>query len=233
MSREEITKEVDKALEKAPAQRNSLFQMKYFIIGNQPTWNAKLWQCLLEMRRNKETIDALNNEKEEMRDQLELVRIELDEMASNPAPTIYDKRKKEVLLRQLERRKVNIERSMNNVEQKLEFAFQESKFFLETFKGIDKEFPVADFDNEEAQTEYWNAKFKEELDLRMLLQQPLDLELIKSTLSLPDEAQCKQQMLGTLAAIQKQMIEQRKAQESNRIQTNVPKNLNNGIRLTQ
>lgn len=231
MSIEEMVKKIDSVLDQMPPQRNSLFQMKYFIIGSQPTWNGKLWQCLLELRRIKESVDAFNNEKEEMMDQLELVKIEIEETLACNTSSSFEERKKEIRLKQLKRKKVNIEKSINSISQKLAYVLEESSFYVETFKNINEKFPVADFDNEDAQTEYWNAKFKEELDLRMLLQQPLDLELIKSVLSLPDEAQSKKQMLGTLAGIQKQLIEQKKLQESNRMQTNIPKN--NTIRLTE
>lgn len=60
-------------------------------------------------------------------------------------------------------------------------------------------------DDIEAQQQYWNEKFTEELNLRLLLKQPIDVDFVRTIMSLDDQSSIKQQMTTILQKIQRQM----------------------------
>lgn len=182
---------LDKVLEKAPENRHSYFQLQHFVIGKEPTRQAQMWQCLREMQSRKESIDNINLEIEEAKDALEIIDIEIKEA---DFPSKY----KEVKLRQLERKNRILSKTINNLQNKLKFVEQEVRFLLNLFETINKEEKLKDYDDLEAQKELWNAKITEEVHLRILMQQPIDVELTKTVLALPDDMPVKQQMTNLI-----------------------------------
>ena len=75
----EFTEKLEKMVEQAPENRHSYFQLKYFVIGKEPTLQAQMWQCLRELQARKETIDSLALEIEDTKDQIELLDVEKEE----------------------------------------------------------------------------------------------------------------------------------------------------------
>ena len=61
-------------------------------------------------------------------------------------------------------------------------------------------------DDEEAQREMWNEKLIEELNLRVILQRPVDAELVRTIMCLPEEIQVKKTLTQLLEARQQQML---------------------------
>jgi len=57
------------------AQRHSYFQLKYFLIGKEPTNQSKMWQCLRELKSRKESLKSILLEREDLKDKLELLDI--------------------------------------------------------------------------------------------------------------------------------------------------------------
>ncbi len=50
---------------------------------------------------------------------------------------------------------------------------------------------LKDFDDLDAQKDYWNHKLGEEINLRILMHQPIDTELAKTVLALPEDISIK------------------------------------------
>lgn len=207
--------EIEKVLENEPASRHSYFQLKYFLIGKEPTNQGKMWQCLRELKTRKESLDSLELEVEETKDRLELLDIKIERI-KNPTFGVdgnYDElfdREQAIKLRQALRQKTAIEKSLETLAERKKWLEEESRFFLETFKSIQKVEPLKAFDDLDAQKNYWGEKLAQKLNLKMLTSNHLDSELVETIVSLPDDVPLKKQTLTTLNVRHAQMIQQMK-----------------------
>ena len=202
------------ALKHVPESRHSYFQLKYFVIGKEVTTQAQMWQCLRELQSRKQTIDGLTLSIEETKDQLELIEIDHAKDIHNLChggfnchnyPEELREREKVIKHRQHERKRQQLQNSLVQLEDSLKFAWQEAMFFLQLFEAIRKVEPLKDYDDLDAQKEYWNERISQQINLKMLLQQPLDTELVQTALSLHENAPIRLQMQNTLDHIQGQM----------------------------
>jgi hypothetical protein len=204
----EINQEISKILENSPAERHSYFQLRYFLIGKEPTNQGKMWQCLRELKVRKESLESLNLEYEDQKDQLEL--LEIEESLLNLSQNNTEKNEKDeiikklrtkennIKLRKIKRQKTAIISSLSGLLTKKRYIEEESRFFLELFKSLEKNEPLRDLDDIEAQKEYWSEKLSQKLNLKMLLGGQLDTELVETVVALPDDIQLKKQILNTL-----------------------------------
>lgn len=201
---EEFFQKIDTVLEKAPENRHSYYQLKYFVIGKEPTIQSKLWQCLRELQSRKETIESVGLQIEDIKDEIELARIEVEKLEINEFSTKNERldevygREKSVKLRKLKRKEESLVENINKLERKLKFEIQEARFFLQVFEDLEKVEKVKDYDDYEAQKEYWENKISEEINLRILTKQPVNAELIKTALSLHNGSEIKSNMVGIL-----------------------------------
>ena len=205
----EFYAQMDEVLANDVVNRHSLFQLKYFVVGKEPTHQSKLWRCVRELQARRESIQALSGELENGRDELELCEIQLLRLRERQAVAVddFDYRELVVLLRREERRRESIVRSIDTLGKKLKDAEEEAVFFLKSFQSLEQLEPLQPFDDMGAQQSYWNAKFAEELNLRALMGQPISYELVKSILSLNNDAPIKMQIVNTLESKQKQMLQ--------------------------
>lgn len=220
----ELTKkeEISKILEKSPAERHSYFQLRYFLIGKEPTHQGKMWQCLRELKARKESLDSLILEYEDQKDKLELLEIEeclLNFNQNDENDEIIKKLKSkenQIKLRKIKRQKTAVISSLSGLLEKKKYIEEESFFFLEMFKSLEKKESLKDMDDIDAQKEYWSEKLSQKINLKMLLGGQLDTELIETVVSLPDDVQIKKQILNTLSLKHAQIIknlEQNKEKE--------------------
>jgi hypothetical protein len=158
----ELLKEIDEVISKREInQRHSYFQLKYFLIGKEPTMQSKMWQCLREMKNRSESLKSIDLETEELKDKLELLDINVqkvkhDKDKSLPEDKIlHDLFMKEcdIKIRQLDRQKKALEQSYKDIQERRRWISEEGKFFLETFKNLEKIEPLKHFDDLEAQKE--------------------------------------------------------------------------------
>lgn len=227
MSRElEFARKMEKMVEQAPENRHSYFQLKYFVIGKEPTLQAQMWQCLRELQARKETIDSIALEIEDVKDQLELLELRKDKQALPPWNTEnyqgYDldnvtEKEKEIMLRRWERQKTSLQKTLKQLENRQKFALQEARFFMQAFESLEKVEPMKDYDDLETQQEYWNEVISQKINLKMLLQQPLDTELVQTALSLHDNASVKVQITQLLDRQQQQMAYIREKQMQDKL----------------
>ena len=80
-------------------------------------------------------------------------------------------------------------------------------FFLSAYKQLEKIEPLRRHDDPESNAEFWNENLSQELQLRILLQKPLDLELVKCILALNKDAPIRIEMIKILDQIQNKAIE--------------------------
>ncbi len=203
--------EMSVILEQDVAQRHSYFQLKYFLIGKEPTNQAKMWQCLRELKSRKETLKSILLEREDLKDKLELLDInakrKMIEMEKNN-PSDLSFREMEITLRQIGRQIQSLRESLLQLDDRQKWIEEESMFFLETFKNLQKIEPLRNFDDLESQKQYWNEKLSQKVNLKMLTQNHIDSELIETIVALPDDVQIKKQTLQTLTFKQNQLLQQ-------------------------
>jgi hypothetical protein len=214
----EFYAQMDEVLANDVVNRHSLFQLKYFVVGKEPTHQSKLWRCIRELQARRESIQAVSVELENVQDELELCDIQLLRLRGKQAviEDDLDARELVVLLRREERRRESVVRSIDTLRKKLKDAEEEAVFFLKSFQSLEQLEPLQPFDDVESQQSYWNAKFAEELNLRSLMGQPISYELIKSILSLNNDAPIKMQIVNTLENKQKQMLKILKEEKNDR-----------------
>lgn len=213
----EFVEKMDKLVEKAPENRHSYYQLKYFVIGKQPTTQSQLWQCLTELQSRKETIDSIQVQVEDLKDELELLDLRSLKQERIQYGIKEDeeilKKEKDIKIRKVKRRKESINRNIIKLEKQLDFVTQEARFFVQAFEALEKVEPLKDFDDYEAQKELWEAKVSEEINLRLLFHQPLSPDTLKTALSLHDNSRVKQEvvkMIGNLEKANAKMIEDNK-----------------------
>ena len=222
MSKTQLNTEMDDILKNEVAQRHSYFQLKYFLIGKEPTTQAQMWQCLKELKTRKDSLVALDLEIEDSKDKIELLDINIERttlIVHNPSDSndLDELRNKENLinLRRLERQKVSAESSLNQLIERKKWLEEECRFFIETFKNLQKIEPLKHFDDLESQKQYWGEKLAQKLNLKMLTHNQMDTELIETIVSLPDDMPLKNKTLNTLSLRHANMVKQLKETMSN------------------
>ena len=204
----ELIEKMNDLLKNDVVSRHSYFQLKYFLIGKEPTNQAKMWQCLRELKLRRDNLNNIILQTEEEKDKLELQEIniiKLNKLKDQETDELTGK-ELEIKLRQLKRAIEGIKGTILDLQEKKRFIEEECEFFLQTYKNIEKTEPIKNFDDLEAQKEYWGTKLLEKMNLKILLENNIDIDLVETVLSLPDDIPIKQQVLTKLNALQSNMI---------------------------
>jgi len=198
--------EISRILEKNLPQRHSYFQLRYFVIGKEPTNQSKMWQCLREIKTRKESLDSIELEVQEQIDALELkeieekvLRMESPMASSNLEVSELRGKEKEIKLRKVKRQKKAAKSNIIQLLSRKKYIEEELSFFLEMFKALEKTEPLKDLDDLEAQKAYWSEKLAQKLNMKMLLGGQLESELVETIVALPDDMEIKKRILSTLA----------------------------------
>lgn len=214
-----LLESIDKTLEVDVVARHSYFQLKYFIIGKEPTHQARLWQCLRELKARKESLKSINWEIEDAEDNLELLNIEIQEL-ENSQKSEYEKmehetankvlgsmkKKSAIQFRKQKRQKLAQEENLERLLERKKWITEEAQFFLESYQNLAKIEPIKHFDDLDSQKEYWGKKLADQMQLKLLLQNPLDTELVKTVLALPDDMPVKKDMVKRLDTVQSELM---------------------------
>jgi hypothetical protein len=220
MENQDLMSELRDVLVNEPAERHSYFQMKYFIVGKEPTTQAKMWQCIREIKSRHDSLEAIELEIEDANDNLELIEINI-----NRDKAILDRKKSkgrsptairisEINLRRIERQRLAAKKNIEALAKKRKCLQEEAKFFLLAFKSLRDVEPLLDYDDLKAQKQYWGEKLLQKINLKMLMQSHVDTELIETVLALPDDIPIKEQTLKNLDMRHKQMVEMKKHTET-------------------
>lgn len=204
----ELEDRIQNALKSPVVDRHSFFQLKYFVIGKEPTNQSKMWRCLREIETRDASLKTINLELEEAKDQLNLMRIEIENMeedikAANDRRTVE---KLEIFIRQKNRKIEKTKAAMEEAVNRKKSIAEEASFFLTALEAIKKVEPLKEFDDLEAQTEYWSEKLRQELNIRGLLSQPVDVELMKTVLALDDKTALKQDVLRQIESAKQRAL---------------------------
>ena len=105
-----------------------------------------------------------------------------------------------------------MQKTLKQLENRQKFAIQEARFFMQAFESLQKIEPMKDYDDLESQQEYWNEIISQKINLKMLLQQTLDTELVQTALSLHNNAPVKMQITQMLDRVQQQIAHVREKQ---------------------
>ena len=216
MSTEELlTKAQEIVLRVNLPDRQTFFQLEKFMIGKEVTGNAQAWQIAREIDIRCETIEAHRRDLEDAEDNLELFDVKIErldreirEFAKEEARDL-DIKEREINIRKLQREKNSLIKAAQQINKKCEYTLEEVGFLVQAFEVVATHLggDIKPMDDKEAQQEMWNEKLLEEFNLRILLQRPLDPELVKTILCLPDGCSVKHHLSSRLEAIQQQMIE--------------------------
>jgi hypothetical protein len=209
----ELKEEISKILKNEVAERHSYFQLRYFLIGKEPTNQSKMWQCIKELKIRKEALDSLELEYQEQKDKLELLGLEESLLeiekfeTNNEQELILRDKQKEIKIRRIKRQKQAVISSLNEFINKKKYIEEESRFFLEMFKSLESIEKLKPFDDVDAQKEYWAERLSQKLNLKMLTNGQLDTELIETIVALPDDMKIKHQAIKMLDLRHSQMTQ--------------------------
>lgn len=182
--------------------RHTFYQLKHFILGKEVTTQAKLQKCIREIEARKNTIKSLILSIEEAIDEIKILEIKEKLLEKKKDKGELHKEYKNIQKRKLNRKKTNILDSVYEMKRKLKETEEETEFFMIAYSQLEKIEPLKRHDDPESNAQFWNENFAQELQLRILLQKPLDLDLVKCILALDPESATRKEMIGILEQIQ-------------------------------
>lgn len=191
--------DLDKFLEKHEmADRHSFFQLKYFVIGKEPTIQGKLWQCVREIKDRKESLEALALEIEEQKDNLVLTKISIEKGAFSTLMDAADAKVHTININRLKRQVTALEKTIDKLLKKQKNIKEELGFFVGAFENLEKVEPFKLFDDEESQIAYWSEKLSQKLNMKLLLHSKIDIDVAETILALPNNASVKKQLISVM-----------------------------------
>lgn len=191
-----ISKEMNELNLDDMVNRHSFFQLKYFLLGKEPTHQAKLWQCLRELDSRKESWEALLLEIDDVNDNLKLLKLQIERLESKDKfKSEYTKQVHNIKLSKLKRRKIYNDKNLNKLIIKKKNLLEEIDFFLKSYKNLENAEALKPFDDLDSQKEYWGQKLLQKLNLRKVMGIAPDLDVLDTILLLPDDVPIKQQTI--------------------------------------
>jgi len=206
MSRE-IYEQACKLTEKTKvSNRHTFYQLKHFVLGKEITTQAKMQKCIREIEARKNAIKSMIRSLEEGEDDLRIIDLKIATLEKKKAKNELDKEHDEIQKRKIKRKKEALCDSMKEMDQKIKETEEETSFFLSAYQQLEKIEPLKRHDDPEANAEFWNENFSQELQLRILLQKPLDIDLVKCILALDEGSLVRREMIGILEQIERKAI---------------------------
>ena len=179
--------------------RHTYFQLRYFLIGKEPTHQARLWKCIRELDARKASIEAMQNQLLDLADKIELLDIQCLKLNRQQIfGDDLDTKEEEIKIRRLNRKKKALEGSVAAINKKIREAEEESSFLMTSYKQLEQKEALKPYEDFESQLANWEAKISQEIQIKILTGQPLDTELIKTTLSLDNKSEVKKTMIQML-----------------------------------
>lgn len=219
MTSEKLMSDISEIMKNDVCERHSYFQMKYFLINKEPTHQSKMWQCLREIKARQESLIAIDLEIEDSKENLELMQMDIDRLGSalsrkkSLGKSQKSIRRTEIRLNKACRQRLAGSRNLESLQRKKRNIEEEAAFFVATFKNLEQVEPLKDFDDLEAQKQYWGERLLQKINLKMLLHSQVDTELIETALALPDDVPIKEQTVKNLDNCHKQMLHMKKQAE--------------------
>jgi len=128
-----VIKEMGELLRHEVVERHSFYQLNQFLLGGEPTVQAKMWQALRELKTRQQSLNSLKLEIEDLKDSQELLSIQrerlkgedLDNAVLPEFGTPVAAREKEMLKRErdIELRRIDRQVAARSSARGLEFGF--------------------------------------------------------------------------------------------------------------
>jgi hypothetical protein len=214
---DEVMNKVDSILNSAKMpERHSFFQIKNFMIGKECTLQGQLWQTFREIRSRKDTLDAMFDQVAELEDNRELVDIQIEQLSNSKLELTneLEQRRHDVLIRKAKRERNHLTKNITKLEEKIKYVGEEVTYLVSAFETLSKAEPMKALDDIEAQRQYWNEKLTEEMNLRLILNHPLDSDFVKTVMALEDTSPVKKQMVMMLQRLQEHIVAERDRQRA-------------------
>lgn len=201
----ELTNKLDDFLSKNnfALSRHSYFQMKYLILGKEPTVQGKMWQCLRELKRIQESLQAVKWEVSETEDNIALIELDVQDVLKEKNI------RNEIMARKYERKKQALAESLKLLDIKKQDLEEEAKFYLLAFESLNKHQKCLPQDDEAAQLDYWNEKFSQKLNMKAFLHDKIDIDTAESIFALPSQSTAKKQLIATIEQKQQALLDQK------------------------
>ena len=193
--------------QKQISHRHTFYQLKHFVLGKELTTQSKMQKCLKEMQARYDSITNMDLSIEDLKDDIKISELKILSLENKKQKTDIDEEFKLIEIKKLHRKKAALLNSLENLIKKQKEAEEEMAFFLSAYKQLEKIEPLRRHDDPESNAEFWNENLSQELQLRILLQKPLDLELVKCILALNKDAPLRIEMIKILDQIQNKAIE--------------------------
>lgn len=204
-----IYKKAEEITKNKICNRHTFFQLKHFVLGKELTTQSKLQKCLREIDARKKTIKSIVFGIEDAKDELEIMKLkELNLKKKKPKDNISNKHL-EIQNRKLKRKKEMLLDTIQEMEIKLKEAEEETDFFIKAFEQLEMIEPLKRYDDPDSNAEFWNENFMQDLKLRLMLQKPIDIELVKCILSLDSESPVRKEVVGILDQVQRKALTQK------------------------
>jgi hypothetical protein len=206
MSSEMYRKASDLITRSSVSNRHTFYQLKHFVLGKELTTQAKLQKCLREIDARVSAMKSMNLALEEAEDDARMLDLKLEVLEKKKEKNDLHKEYKSIQKRKLNRKKTALLDSIHDTAKKLRETEEETSFFMAAYEQLEKIEPLKRHDDPDSNAQFWNENFAQELQLRLLLQKPLDLELVKCILALDNGSSAKKEMIGILEQIQNQAL---------------------------
>ena len=206
MSSEIYKRACDLVESKPVCSRHTFYQLKHFVLGKELTTQAKMQKCLREIDARKGSMKSMILGIEDAEDELKMLGLKMALLEKKKEKNELHKEYKAIQKRKLSRKKAVLQDTIDDMRKKLLETEEETSFFLGAFSQLEKIEPLRRHDDPEANAHYWNENFAQELQLRLLLQKPLDLDLVKCILAMDPESATRKEMIGILEQIQNRAL---------------------------
>lgn len=186
--------------------RHTFFQLKHFVLGKELTTQAKLQKCVREIDARKGSLKSMILGLEDALDEARLMEIEEEELEKKKSGDALDNEQRAIRGRRLRRKREMLLDSIEEMRRKIRETEEETEFFIRAFEQLEQVEPLRTHDDPEANAEFWNENFMQDLRLRLMLGKPIDLELVKCILALGAESPVRKEVVGILEQIQRKAL---------------------------
>jgi len=218
----ELSQKIDEIVPEGRRNRHSFFQLQYFVIGKEPTVQARIQACKNELIVRKDEIESLMVMLEGLYDQFRIEELKIEEIKKSRRPDQIQEID-QIQIREFRRKIKGFEYQIEDFKGKLQGKEEEANFLLGLYDKLCEIEEPKDWDSLPVQAEYWNARLTRDIESHLMLGKTPDAEVVQTVLALPDGMPIK--------AITHQLMKrgQKVAQEENSPdEVNTPKEIEDG-----
>lgn len=208
----DILTKIDEICPKGLSNRHSYFQLQYFVVGKEPTIQAKIHTCKKELISRKDEIESLSVGLDDLYDQKQLHEISIEEEKKGEGK---DKDKnpkiKEIHVRMNRRKLKAIDNQIKSTLSMIKAKEEEANFLIGLYEKLIEIEPEKDWDSLDVQAEFWNARLSREIESRLLMGQSPSPDDFQTVLSLPPGMPVKEWTT--------KLVEQKREEIKNKLET--------------